>query len=204
MRTAALEGEGNGRRRRCHGRLQDQGMARSEWYTRVVRQTEPLRSENRETTAVASAIMRRMDLDDDACYRAIATRDPRFDGRLFVAVKTTGIYCRPFCPAPHAEARERALLPDRRRGAGGRLSPLPALPAGNVARSRRSGAAAPTPFPRALGLIEAGALDEANVETPWRNGSASASVSSAGCSSSILAPRRSPSRRRGGSCSPSS
>jgi AraC family transcriptional regulator of adaptative response / DNA-3-methyladenine glycosylase II len=40
-----------------------------------------------------------MDLDDDACYRAIATRDARFDGRIFVAVRTTGIYCRPICPA---------------------------------------------------------------------------------------------------------
>ena len=40
-----------------------------------------------------------MDLDDDACYRAIAARDARFDGRIFVAVHTTGIYCRPICPA---------------------------------------------------------------------------------------------------------
>src|SRR3984957_8063031 len=40
-----------------------------------------------------------MDLDDDACYRAMATRDARFDGRIFVAVRTTGIYCRPICPA---------------------------------------------------------------------------------------------------------
>src|SRR5208283_5308869 len=40
-----------------------------------------------------------MDLDHDACYRAICARDPRFDGRLFTGVKTTGIYCRPICPA---------------------------------------------------------------------------------------------------------
>lgn len=40
-----------------------------------------------------------MDLDHDACYRALSTRDIRFDGRLFVAVRTTGIYCRPVCPA---------------------------------------------------------------------------------------------------------
>jgi AraC family transcriptional regulator of adaptative response / DNA-3-methyladenine glycosylase II len=40
-----------------------------------------------------------MDLDPDACYRALATRDARFDGRFFAAVKTTGIYCRPICPA---------------------------------------------------------------------------------------------------------
>ena len=36
---------------------------------------------------------------DDICYRALAARDARFDGRLFVGVKTTGIYCRPICPA---------------------------------------------------------------------------------------------------------
>jgi AraC family transcriptional regulator of adaptative response / DNA-3-methyladenine glycosylase II len=40
-----------------------------------------------------------MDMDHLACYRAISTRDARFDGRLFVGVKTTGIYCRPICPA---------------------------------------------------------------------------------------------------------
>ncbi|MGV8967847.1 MAG: DNA-3-methyladenine glycosylase 2 family protein [Cellulomonas sp.] len=37
--------------------------------------------------------------DDHAAYRAISGRDPRFDGRLFVGVISTGIYCRPSCPA---------------------------------------------------------------------------------------------------------
>lgn len=40
-----------------------------------------------------------MELDRDACYRAIQSRDARFDGRVFTAVRTTGIYCRPICPA---------------------------------------------------------------------------------------------------------
>ena len=40
-----------------------------------------------------------MDLDHDRCYRAVRSRDPRFDGRFFTAVKTTGIFCRPVCPA---------------------------------------------------------------------------------------------------------
>jgi AraC family transcriptional regulator of adaptative response / DNA-3-methyladenine glycosylase II len=35
-----------------------------------------------------------MTLDPEACYRALRTRDARFDGRFFVAVRTTGIYCR--------------------------------------------------------------------------------------------------------------
>ena len=36
---------------------------------------------------------------DEQAYRAISGRDPRFDGRLFVGVLSTGIYCRPSCPA---------------------------------------------------------------------------------------------------------
>jgi AraC family transcriptional regulator, regulatory protein of adaptative response / DNA-3-methyladenine glycosylase II len=40
-----------------------------------------------------------MDLDHDACYRALSTRDARFDGRFFIAVRTTRVYCRPICPA---------------------------------------------------------------------------------------------------------
>ena len=38
-------------------------------------------------------------LDDDHCYRAIQSRDARFDGWFVTAVRTTGIYCRPSCPA---------------------------------------------------------------------------------------------------------
>lgn len=38
-------------------------------------------------------------LDVTACYRALRTRDARFDGRFFTAVLSTGIYCRPVCPA---------------------------------------------------------------------------------------------------------
>ena len=36
-------------------------------------------------------------LSDDAAYAALQTRDARFDGRLFVGVTSTGIYCRPVC-----------------------------------------------------------------------------------------------------------
>jgi AraC family transcriptional regulator of adaptative response / DNA-3-methyladenine glycosylase II len=38
-------------------------------------------------------------LDDEQCYRAAQSRDSRFDGCFITAVKTTGIYCRPSCPA---------------------------------------------------------------------------------------------------------
>jgi methylphosphotriester-DNA--protein-cysteine methyltransferase len=40
-----------------------------------------------------------MKLDQDICYRALQTRDARFDGHFFTAVLTTKIYCRPICPA---------------------------------------------------------------------------------------------------------
>jgi AraC family transcriptional regulator, regulatory protein of adaptative response / DNA-3-methyladenine glycosylase II len=39
-----------------------------------------------------------MVLDPDACFRAVRSRDRRFDGRFFTAVASTGIYCRPICP----------------------------------------------------------------------------------------------------------
>ncbi|MEV6982612.1 AlkA N-terminal domain-containing protein [Sphaerisporangium sp. NPDC051017] len=38
-------------------------------------------------------------LDFDSCYRAVSARDTRFDGRFYTAVTSTGIYCRPVCPA---------------------------------------------------------------------------------------------------------
>lgn len=40
-----------------------------------------------------------MTLDHETCYRALASRDVRFDGLFFVGVTSTGIYCRPVCTA---------------------------------------------------------------------------------------------------------
>ena len=37
--------------------------------------------------------------DPESCYRAVKSRDRRFDGIFYTAVRTTGIYCRPSCPA---------------------------------------------------------------------------------------------------------
>jgi len=45
-----------------------------------------------------------MELPDKAtCYKALESRDSRFDGLIFVGVKSTGIYCRPICPARTAK-----------------------------------------------------------------------------------------------------
>src|SRR3954468_23121857 len=63
-------------------------------------------SENRQSTArigamlvPMTAVLERGQLDVEHCYRAVASRDPRFDGWFVTAVHSTGIYCRPSCPA---------------------------------------------------------------------------------------------------------
>jgi AraC family transcriptional regulator of adaptative response/methylated-DNA-[protein]-cysteine methyltransferase len=51
------------------------------------------------------------DLDPDAAWQAIKTRDAAWDGRLWYAVRTTGIYCRPTCPARRPRRDNVALYP---------------------------------------------------------------------------------------------
>jgi AraC family transcriptional regulator of adaptative response / DNA-3-methyladenine glycosylase II len=50
-------------------------------------------------------------LDPDTCYRTLQSRDSRFDGWFFVAVRTTGIYCRPSCPAITPKRRNVTFYP---------------------------------------------------------------------------------------------
>lgn len=50
-------------------------------------------------------------LDHDHCYRAVSSRDARFDGCFVVAVRTTGIYCRPSCPAITPKPQNVTFLP---------------------------------------------------------------------------------------------
>jgi AraC family transcriptional regulator of adaptative response / DNA-3-methyladenine glycosylase II len=49
--------------------------------------------------------------DFDTCYRAVQSKDPRFDGWFFTAVRTTGIYCRPSCPATTPQERNVDFFP---------------------------------------------------------------------------------------------
>jgi AraC family transcriptional regulator of adaptative response / DNA-3-methyladenine glycosylase II len=46
-----------------------------------------------------------MELDSNACYRAARARDRRFDGRFYVGITSTHIYCRPICPARPAHRK---------------------------------------------------------------------------------------------------
>jgi AraC family transcriptional regulator of adaptative response / DNA-3-methyladenine glycosylase II len=104
-----------------------------------------------------------MTLDFDTCYRALLARDPRFDGRFFTAVTSTGVYCRPICPArtpargnirfyPHAGAAEAAGFRACRRC---RPEASPGSPEWNV-RADLTG--------RAVRLITDGYVDEHGVD----------------------------------------
>jgi AraC family transcriptional regulator of adaptative response / DNA-3-methyladenine glycosylase II len=44
-------------------------------------------------------------LDQRTYYRALQSRDARFDGRVFAACTSTGVYCRPICPTYGASKR---------------------------------------------------------------------------------------------------
>jgi AraC family transcriptional regulator of adaptative response / DNA-3-methyladenine glycosylase II len=85
----------------------------------------------------------------------------RFDGRLFVGVKTTGIYCRPICPA-RTPKRENVTFHPSARGAGRGFPTLSALPSRD-----RAGSGGPAwnfqHGDASLSLIEMGALDEVDV-----------------------------------------
>lgn len=52
-----------------------------------------------------------MHADHARCARAVAARDPRFDGWFYTAVHTTGIYCRPSCPALTPKAANMSFYP---------------------------------------------------------------------------------------------
>ncbi len=49
--------------------------------------------------------------DAERCYRVVTARDPRFDGQFIMAVRTTGIYCRPSCPASTPKAQNVRFFP---------------------------------------------------------------------------------------------
>ena len=103
-------------------------------------------------------------LDQDACYRAAVTRDVRFDGRFFGCVKTTGIYCRPVCPArtPNRQNMIFVATAAAAEEAGFRAC-LRCRP--ETAPDMGAWRGTSNTVSRALSLIEAGALDQGDVET---------------------------------------
>jgi hypothetical protein len=69
-----------------------------------------------------------MELDWQVCSQARLTRDARFDGKFFIGVFTSGVYCRSILPCTAGERKKCSLLSNRRRSGGGRFSALSALP----------------------------------------------------------------------------
>jgi AraC family transcriptional regulator of adaptative response / DNA-3-methyladenine glycosylase II len=105
-----------------------------------------------------------MDMDRTACYRAISTRDARFDGRLFVGVKTTGIYCRPICPARTPKFENVSFYPSAAAAQQAGFRPcLRCRPETSPELKFWRGTS--NTVSRALALIEAGGLDGADVES---------------------------------------
>jgi AraC family transcriptional regulator, regulatory protein of adaptative response / DNA-3-methyladenine glycosylase II len=104
-----------------------------------------------------------MTLDRAACDRARQSRDARFDGRFFIGVTTTRIYCRPVCPAraPKDEHVRYFVSAAAAEAAGFRpcLRCRPEASPGTPAWSGTSGVVS-----RALRLIGEGALDSGSVE----------------------------------------
>jgi AraC family transcriptional regulator of adaptative response / DNA-3-methyladenine glycosylase II len=104
------------------------------------------------------------DLDAAICYRAILARDARFDGKFFTGVASTGIYCRPVCPARTPARRNCRFFPSAAAAQEAGFRPClrcrpeiaPGLPAYNG-----TGAV----VARALRLIDEGGLDGDSVES---------------------------------------
>ena len=104
-----------------------------------------------------------MDLDHDACYRAICQRDARFDGRFFTGVKTTGIYCRPVCPARTPLSKNVIFFPTAAAAQEAGYRPcLRCRP--ETAPDMGAWRGTSNTVSRALTLIEHGALDEDDVD----------------------------------------
>ena len=101
--------------------------------------------------------------DFETSYSALQRRDPALDGVVFVAVKTTGIYCRPVCRVRTPLARNVCFYPSAAAAERAGYRPCfrcrpetaPFCPAWKGTR---------TTVERALALIEAGALDTGGVD----------------------------------------
>lgn len=105
-----------------------------------------------------------MELDRQTCRRARLARDARFDGRFFVGVRTTGIYCRPVCAAkPPREANVEYFVSAAAASQAGFRACLRCRPETAPGTPAWSGASATVS--RGLRLIAQGVLDGDDVDT---------------------------------------
>lgn len=109
-----------------------------------------------------SALAQPFTIDPAICEQARLTRDARFDGLFFTAVKTTGIYCRPVCPAPTPKAANIVYYPSAAAAAAAGFRPClrcrpEAAPGSPLHRAHSELIAA------SLRMIEQGALDSGSM-----------------------------------------
>jgi AraC family transcriptional regulator, regulatory protein of adaptative response / DNA-3-methyladenine glycosylase II len=102
-------------------------------------------------------------LDRQICSRARLSRDPRFDGKFFIGVRGSGVYCRPICPAPTAKEKNCRYFPTAAAAAEAGFRPClrcrPECSPGTPAWSGTSNTVS-----RALRLIAESGLEEGGVE----------------------------------------
>jgi len=101
----------------------------------------------------------------EACYRALQSRDSRFDGLIFVGISSTGIYCRPICPARTAKFENCTFFGSAAAAQNAGFRPcLRCRP--ETAPDLASWRGTSNTVSRALALIAEGALDggEKNIE----------------------------------------
>lgn len=100
--------------------------------------------------------------DPETCRRARLSRDPRFDGEFFLAVRTTGIYCRPVCPARQPAEKNVQYFREAAQAAAAGFRPcLRCRPEAAPGSPAWQGSG--TTLNRALALINGGALNEGSL-----------------------------------------
>ncbi len=102
-------------------------------------------------------------LDADTCHAACDAKDRRFDGRFYIGVKSTGIYCRCICPARNPKRVNRTFWPSAAAAEAAGFRPC------LLCRPERAPGLAPIDAPARLAAaayarIEAGALEEQGLE----------------------------------------
>ncbi len=103
-------------------------------------------------------------LPDDTCRQARLSRDARFDGRFFIGVKTTGIFCRSICPASPPKEQNVIYFDSAIKAAEAGLRPClrcrpDSAPQSNAWKGTN------TSLLRAISLIDAGCLSGENAES---------------------------------------